>query len=408
MRWTPLLLAASAAALVPTSAEARPRQRQMIGLIVVAQEEAEASTARALRQQLRRAYAKDRRALVVDPLRALADRPVQLDQQTATQIQQGYVALEARRYREAVARFVEALRTMLGDLASVPKSQLADVQVHLAAAQLGSGRRRAAQRTLEHVLTWRSRHPLRLRLPAPRGWARLVREVRDWAVDAREGSVRVTSVPPGAEAFVDGKRLGPTPTRVSGLTTGTHYLTLKLEGYQRVVMPLKVALREETTSVQLRKEEQVFALVQDLHSLRTDLGLPQVSFPALLRDQLGLNKALVVVVRGPRRISAYLYRLSNGRRTRRIRSMQLRMPLRAQAIRSLALWRAGGPAPTERVEGGGEEQGTDKAATTSPWYKRWWVWGLVGAAAVAGVVIPVTLASQADEAGATQRFQVSW
>lgn len=390
----------------------------MIGLIVVAQEEAEASTARALRQQLRRAYAKDRRALVVDPLMALADRPVQLDQQTATRVQQGYIALEARRYRQAVARFVEALRSMLGDLASVPKAQLADVQVHLAAAQLGSGRRRDATRTLEHVLTWRSRHPLRLRLPAPRGWARLVREVRDWAVDAREGSVRITSVPPGAEAFVDGKRLGPTPTRVSGLTAGTHYLTLKLEGYQRVVMPLKVAMREETTSVRLRKEEQVFGLVQDLHSLRADLGLPRVSFPALLRDQLGLNKALVLVVRGPRRISAYLYTLNNGRRIRRIRSMKLRMPLRAQTIQSLALWR-GAPAPTDRASGEsdeeGDEDGTTSAGSTragpttsSPWYKRWWVWGLVGAVAVAGVVIPVTLASQADEAGATQRFQVSW
>jgi hypothetical protein len=259
------------------------------------------------------------------------------------------------------------------------------------------------------VVTWRSRHPLRLRLPAPQGWARLVREVKDWAVDAREGSVRVTSDPPGAEAFVDGKRLGPTPTRVSGLTAGTHYLTLKLEGYQRVVMPLKVAMREETVSVRLRKEEQVYALVQDLHALRSDFGLPRVAFPELLREQLGLNKALVVVVRGPQRISAYLYKLSNGRRTRRIRSMQLQMPLRKTMIQSLALWSGRAPVATEPVGGGEKVPDTNGPTTSPPWYKRWWVWGLVGAAAVAGVVVPVTLASQADDpVGPTQRFQVTW
>lgn len=425
MRWTRRLPAASACAAtllilgLPGDAQGqdRPRRRgssrQRVGLIVVPQEDADASSARSLRRQLGKAFSRERGVAVVEPLKALGSRPLGIDDQTQAELQHGFVSMEGRRYAEATTHFAAALRLMLGDLDRVPKAQLAEAQVHLAAAQLGSGRAAAAHKTLLHVVTWRPRHPLRLRLSAPPGWAALTRAVLDEIERARVGAVRITSNPAGAEAFVDGRRIGPTPTRATGVTVGVHYLTLKLEGHARVVMPIKVTPRGSSVSVTLKANEQVYTLAQDLRTLLPDYGLPRVTFPALLREQLRLATALVVVVRGPQRLSAYLYNLEDGSLIRRVRSLETELPVDEQTIGTLALWRGPRSSEVNYDPAAAAESGRKKTrppvrrGRSRPWYKRWWVWGIVGAVAVAGVVIPVSL-SAGDATQSAERFRITW
>jgi PKD repeat protein len=45
------------------------------------------------------------------------------------------------------------------------------------------------------------------------------------------GSIAVTSYPPGAAVFLDGRLAGTTPTVVSGVATGIHEITLSLRGF---------------------------------------------------------------------------------------------------------------------------------------------------------------------------------
>ncbi|MCK5808506.1 PEGA domain-containing protein, partial [bacterium] len=46
------------------------------------------------------------------------------------------------------------------------------------------------------------------------------------------GSIKFTTTPPGAEVFLDGKLVGIAPLRVDGVTAGSHYYRLHMDGYR--------------------------------------------------------------------------------------------------------------------------------------------------------------------------------
>lgn len=381
-----------------------------MGVIVLPDSPAEASAARVLQRKLVKALMKDRYVLPVDPLRALTDSPLIVPQEIQSRVKAGHDALANSRYREAATQLGKALRGMRADVAQIPKAMLADVTVHLAAAHLGAGRRRRALRALQELLTWREGHPLTLRCEPPHGWDAITHQARGWLEAAPVGSVQVTTVPPHAEAFVDGRRLGPTPTLVSNLKVGLHYLSLKLEGHKRVVMAIQARPRQTSISVRLHPEEPAHGLARGLDDLKPDLGQPRLTFPSILRQQLGLSAALVVV-RGSDQLTAYLYRLADSRLLRRaVVSEQL--PLRREQLRVLALWRgSGGEGSTEGIpvyQPDSDRRRSSRRTTLSkPWYTRWWVWGLVGAVVAAGVVIPLAAVDR-DASAPTERFQITW
>jgi hypothetical protein len=413
-----ILVIATLSLLTATAAEGRARRR-LLGVIVLPDSPAEASAARVLQRKLVKALAKDRYVLPVDPLRALTDSPLIVSQEVRSRVEAGHEALARGRYREAAARLGKALRSMQGNVAKVPKAMLADVTLHLAAAHLGLGKRRLAERTLRELLTWRQGHPLTPRCDPPHGWDESTQRARSRLEAAPVGSIQVSTVPPHAEAFVDGRRLGPTPTLVSNLKVGTHYLTLKLEGHKRTVMPIRARRRRTSISVRLHPEEPAHGLVRALHELRPGLGRPRLRFPSILRQQLGLSAALVVVVKGRDQLLAYLYRLAD-RRLLTQTAINQQLPLKKEQLQVLALWRgssgsdgagAGQGIPVYRPgpgTGDGRRRSSRGGVTISgPWYTRWWVWGLVGAVVAAGVVIPIAVIDR-DEAPPTERFQITW
>lgn len=58
------------------------------------------------------------------------------------------------------------------------------------------------------------------------------------------GSVYVTSMPIGADVYVDNTYRGQTPTTISQLSAGVHTLTLKLAGYQTVTKSVTISAME--------------------------------------------------------------------------------------------------------------------------------------------------------------------
>jgi serine/threonine protein kinase len=55
------------------------------------------------------------------------------------------------------------------------------------------------------------------------------------------GALRVESLPPGANVFLDGKPVGTTPLSLSQVSAGSHVLRLEHEGYQRWTSAISVA-----------------------------------------------------------------------------------------------------------------------------------------------------------------------
>ncbi len=55
------------------------------------------------------------------------------------------------------------------------------------------------------------------------------------------GSLSVTSNPPGATIYIDGVRQGISPATIPGISPGSHTLTLKLEGYEDLTLPVSIS-----------------------------------------------------------------------------------------------------------------------------------------------------------------------
>jgi PEGA domain len=58
---------------------------------------------------------------------------------------------------------------------------------------------------------------------------------------ANTGSLSVTTTPSGAFIFIDGVMRGASPATIPGLSTGSHTLLLKLDGYQDLSTPVIIA-----------------------------------------------------------------------------------------------------------------------------------------------------------------------
>lgn len=377
-------------------------KRQVIGVIVLPAEDADVADARAIKRSIMDAFKGDASGTLVDPFRLLTARPQGITEETREYLNRGHAALREGRYNEAVVPLKRALQRMHDSLAQVPKVQLADAICHLAAAYVGAGRRLQAQQTLQWLLSWRPQHSLQLRVKSPKHWTETVHRLRDWQAKAPMGSVQITSEPSRAELFIDGRRLGPTPVVVSNLTVGTHYLNLHMDGYQRVVRSMQVQQREQTLRVQMLPQREVLSLLQQLHGVRAFLGDPEVELPPVLQSQIGLTHALFVVVSAPRPqqdLSAYLYRLRGSNLVTQT-TLSFTPPIRSVQLEPLALWRT-------KLSRGPLHWDVSPSKESQPWYKRWWVWGLITVGVTAAVVLPLVLVNR-DDNTSSQAYQVTW
>jgi hypothetical protein len=55
------------------------------------------------------------------------------------------------------------------------------------------------------------------------------------------GSIEVTTVPPGAELWLDGEYRGLTPAAIPGVPAGRHTVGLRMNGYESLTYPVTVA-----------------------------------------------------------------------------------------------------------------------------------------------------------------------
>lgn len=60
------------------------------------------------------------------------------------------------------------------------------------------------------------------------------------------GTLSVTTIPAGAQAYLDGNLIGNTPTSTSGVSAGTHTLRLSMSGYSDVAVPVTITAGQTT------------------------------------------------------------------------------------------------------------------------------------------------------------------
>jgi hypothetical protein len=403
MGWTPRRRRSSALALLAVAAlgggaaRAWAGERPTVAVVVLPGARGDLAVAREVRRQLIRAFVDDPGVQLSDPL-AQAGVPEEVPDDSAHEqlLERGKQKLAARRYHAAVVDLEKAVATIRANLDAVPKAALAEALLHLAAARAGEGRLPAALAVLKDLLAWRPQVSLTVADP-PVGWEELEAQAREWLTTAGVGALMITSVPPRAEAFVDGRRLGPTPVLAANLVAGTHFASVRMEGHQRVVVPVEVqAGKERTVSLTLRPLPEHAAVAAILERLRGTAGGPRLAEAEALRRHTEAARLLLVVAAGeaPKvEIRAYYYDLAANRLLAQA-TVRTGFPPRPDDLRPLALW-----GPTTRPErprpGGGR-----------PWYRRWWVWTIAGAAVVTALALPLGITQRHDAAG--ERFRVQW
>jgi hypothetical protein len=315
--------------------------------------------------------------------------PSEQIEEARTQLKEGEKALFALELPKAVKTLGAAVESLSKVLPHIKKQELAQAQMSLAAAQWQLGDRKTARQTMVKLLTWRpefkldvNKYPPSLLPPFDEAKREVDRQKR--------GSIEIRTEPLPAQAYVDGKYVGVTPTFAEGLVVGDHYVTLKREGFRKAVMPATVSAKEQRiVTVTLERSRKFLLVEQALAAIDKELGKPTLGDNAdTLKEVLFIDQAVFVRVKdksGGLEVEALLYDLRTKRLLNRVveiapanDSAEKKLAGVTTALYKNVSYEAELEAPKDAPP--------PKAQTRTPVYKTWWLWTVVGVVVVGAVL----------------------
>ena len=212
-------------------------------------------------------------------------------------------------------------------------------------------------------------------------------KAKEW----KKGSMKLKCTP-GAEVYVNGKYRGITPLKVKGLVPATYLIQFRSPGYDAVLQWIAVeadGVAEVNSELKEGPQYKTYAhaMVAVNPELKTGRPGPTVT---RLRALLGAESLILVVRRGKKIqatwaqdrywVKRYQGKVTRGKErafaSRLLRSKAPVVVPRAQCGRS-----ADCASGKQCLNGKCIAQGT-----TTPVYKKWWFWTIVGAVVVGGTV----------------------
>ncbi len=163
---------------------------------------------------------------------------------------------EAGRVVEGVLQVFEE------NLDLMSRSDLVDAYMVRALAACQMRRRRQCREGFDYVLTFRESEPYDFsRYPSE--YESLFEERRlTLLADGERSNATILTVPSGAEVFVDGRSIGPSPAVAEQLLVGEHYVTAKALGYLEAAARVTVTADGLTTQELFLQEARRAALVE--------------------------------------------------------------------------------------------------------------------------------------------------
>ncbi|MCE9573775.1 MAG: PEGA domain-containing protein [Deltaproteobacteria bacterium] len=362
-----LIALALLAVAMPARAD---RAKAKVAVVVVSADDDKLAPARqaTIQVSMERAVARDARLEVVDQDEALAASA-------------GLVP------KDAVA---EALA---GVLAWAQKQELAQAQFLRGAAHAVLGDDKAAIEEFVSLLAWRPDFAADPTI-APAVVIPLWEKAQARARQLPGGSIDVTSAPSGGMAYIDGRFVGFTPTTIEALPVGTHYLTVRKYGHQKVVRAVRVSdKRPATAEAELAPSPRADELQQAIATLRAGLGAAQA--PAEMQgalgdlsELLGVDQVAVLVAprTGDRPYRAYVYNALGGQRLAQAElrpdqgDLEDALATLATSLYKQVSFDPPPPPPPPRIARHGR-----------PFWRRGWFWASVGTALAVGVLVPLAI-----------------
>jgi hypothetical protein len=312
------------------------------------------------------------------------------------QLQEGQKSLVSLELPAAIKSLGKAVETLSRVLPYVKKQELADAMMALGVAQLEQGDKRAARSTFARLLVWRTDYKVDLARYSPQILA-FVEDVRKEVERSRRGSLEIRSEPASAQAYVDGRYLGLTPTFADGLLIGEHWVTLKKEGFKKAVMPAQVSARQQQlVSIVLERSTKYLLVQQAQEALERTLGQPMLDASAdNLKEVLFVDHAVFVraapAEAGALKVDAYLYDLRTRRRLTHVTKTTLPAKAASDLQTLAAALYTNVSYEAELVET--RDAPPPKPLARKPFWKTWWFWTVAGVA-VSGVVVGAVVGSR--------------
>lgn len=312
-------------------------------------------------------------------------------------LQEGQKALTALELPVAIKKLAQAVDLLSKVLPHIKKQELADSMMALGAAQLEQGDKRSAKATFARLLVWRNDYKVDLQRYPPQILT-VFEDVRKEVEKAKRGSLEIRSEPVAAQAYVDGRFVGVTPTFAEGLTVGEHWVTLKKEGYKKAVMPAQVSAKaQQLVSIGLERSTKYLLVEQALQAVERSLGELTLDPSAdNLKEVLYIDHAIFVrtsmAAPGSLKVDTFLYDLRTRRRLTRV-TKTVPAPRAEKELTTLA------SSLYLNVSYDAELQETKDAPPPKPvlrrsFYKTWWFWTAAGVA-TAGIVVGAVLGARA-------------
>jgi hypothetical protein len=254
----------------------------------------------------------------------------------------------------------------------------------------------------------------------------IVQRFQQAAVPERErtsGAISVVSDPPGAIAYVDFVPRGPTPTEVTGLSSGEHVVRVTRAGATPFVQPVELrrGARGAVNAFVVDNEgtaglHEALVAIAEANVERMERGgaIAQVA-GALELDKIGVIRVSPATVAGNVQLELLVFETRTGRRLLRgggevsvERGALERGVERLVAGGMEAAFRA--PAPIERrpvVEAPPPPPPPSQSERGGSVAGKWWFWAAIGGAVVVtGVVVAVAASSGGPDLGTRQGGQV--
>ena len=352
-------------------------------------------------RSLGRALRSNRRLEVKDSDQLLAayagDMPSDAIDAAEKELQNALAALTGGDFRNAATQLETTIPKLEALIAFIKKRRLAHAILSLGVCQAALGKRALAADTFRDLLAWRpgARYDLDT---YPSKFVGLFEGARKKAKRLPRGSAVLSTDPPGAKAYVDGRYLGVTPTTAYGLSSGRHYATFKKDGFIKSGLPIAVSAREQRSySLPLKRSEKYLLLKQTIAQARQGLGKSTASAAMVdLRTVLFIDQVIfaeVESVDAATTLTLHLYDLRSKLRLNlaKFRFEKVSNSKLADAAQLLYL--------NVRYDGGVDappDPAPPPPKTRRAFYARWWFWTAVAAGAAA-IVVPIVVLSSGSE-----------
>jgi hypothetical protein len=396
-----LLFAATLTALTPAAARAQEDDPTVsVAVFVVGSGSLSSAHEATLLLTMEKALESDRRLVVIDRDRALAERAGKVPDDVISEarglLESGEAMLRAKRAGPALVRLQAAESQLEQHLAWVSKNELARAQFLVGAAHAVLGNQPAAVAEFVKLQVWRPDFVVDTEVH-PGAVIPLWEQAKAQTAKLAGGSIEIKSKPDRALAYVDGRFVGFTPTTAEGLLAGGHYVTLRKVGFVRQVVRVTASGKQQ---------QEVKGTLQAVPGA-DDLGDQSRAVAAALGDSRGPGEISVIgavleadhllFVRVPAsgaagKYEAFLYNVASRRRLAAAtaeadpeKEIETTFADLGRALYAQVVFK---PKPKPKKKAAGPRK-------DSVW-SRWWLWTGLGVAAAVAIAVPITISVTGD------------